>query len=96
MATVTGELHNGATRRAAEILHAWRSADRERLQAALASAAAIELSGDATECERAELLLGIVADMREALASGRTEGAEVCRQLLRHLAGPRPMAFYIN
>jgi len=93
---MTEQLHSGATRRAAEILQAWRSAGRERLQAALASAAVMEWPGDATESERAELLSGIAAAMRDMLASGRTEGASASLDLLRHLACPPQMAFYIT
>jgi hypothetical protein len=57
-----------------------------RLAARLAGAAALELAGDADECERGELLSGVAADMQDMLASGRTEGSTVCLNLLRHLA----------
>jgi hypothetical protein len=73
-------------RYAAGILQAWGGNDRERLKARLAGARALELAGDADECERGELLSGVAADMQDMLASGRTEGSAVCLNLLRHLA----------
>jgi hypothetical protein len=73
-------------RQAAGILQAWRHNDMDRLSANLASAAAIEPPDGSHECELAELLSSIAADMQEMLASGRTEGSAVCLHLLRHLA----------
>ena len=96
MSTLTTHLTGDPARYAAGIIQAWRGDDRERLQASLAGAAAIELSGDPHECERAELLSGIAADMQDMLASGRTEGSAVCLSLLRHLACPRRTAFYTH
>jgi hypothetical protein len=83
-------------RHAAGILEAWRRSDRERVNATLAGAAAIELSGDAHACEQADLLRSIAAEMQNMLASGRTEVSHVCLNLLRHLACPRRMGFYMD
>ncbi len=59
-------------RRAARLLYAWRGADPQGLNAALESAAAAPSSGDAAECERADLLSGITAELRAMLAAGKT------------------------
>jgi hypothetical protein len=96
MSTLTTTLQCSPARYAAEILQAWRGKDLERLSTSLATAAAPELYGDALEGERAQLLSGIAAEMRDMLASGRTEGSAVCLNLLRHLACPRPVTFYTH
>ena len=84
------------SRDAAGILHAWQSGDKERLNASLANAAGMELTGDSAERERTELLAGAAADLQDMLASGRTEGSPASLDLLRHLACPRQIAFYAN
>jgi hypothetical protein len=96
MNTLTTYLPGDPARHAAEILQAWRGNDLVRLSANLASAAAIEPSDDPNECEQAELLSSIAADLQDMLASGRTAGAAVCLNLLRHLACQSRTAFYTN
>jgi hypothetical protein len=96
MSTLTTQTPGNPARCAAGILQAWRGNDVERLNANLASAAAIEPPDDPDECERAELLSSIAADMQDMIASGRTEGSGVCLNLLRHLACQRQRAFYTN
>jgi hypothetical protein len=100
MSTLTAAIPGNAAQCAAGILQAWCGNHRERLNASLAMAAAAEPSGDPHECERADLLAGIAANMRDMLASGRTDGSAVFLNLLRHLAGSRgpaaPVAFYTH
>jgi len=77
-----------AADRAAGILEAWGSSDKQRLAAALiaASLAAAAPPPDWHEGERAELLAEAAADLRAMLAFTGAQGAAVPLRLLQHLA----------
>ena len=94
MSTLTTQAPGNPARCAAGILQAWRGNGMERLNANLASAAAIEPPDDPNECERDDRLSSIAADMQDMVASGRTARSAVCLNLLRHLAYQGQRAFY--
>jgi hypothetical protein len=74
--------------RAAGILEAWDSGDRERLASELSAAAGIPAQPppDWHEHERMELLADAAADLRAMLAFTGAKGAAVPLRLLKHLA----------
>jgi hypothetical protein len=84
------------TRCAACILQAWRQTDQDRLDVILRRAGSTGAGCGTLEIEQAELLTGIVAEMRQMLASGEVEGSEACLGLLRHLAWARPSNHYVQ
>ena len=74
--------------RAADILDAWHENDRELLVKELAKGSALEsaVGEDWHECERLELLDGIVIQIACSIASGQDPSVYI--ELLRHLATP--------